>query len=302
MSESAPAMADRGGAPPANRGHVPSSPRSLSTHPARRPRLERDELVELQTREAGITARLECALNAASARVALMSRAGCDLRRFRFDGEPPTYTHTGFAVRRDGAWYVHQMLNTGSGPEGHLYRQSLVDFFRDDPYDYRCGVLVPSPGLQDAIAAVLDSPLAGSLYTPRYNRLAYPFCTRYQNSNQWVAEIVAAAQGGGRSRTQVQAHLQRRGLVPSVLRAPGYVAQTAFALLKANTRFDDHPLSNRLRGRIAFVTEVSLRDYLQRVDGLILEQTVRLGPDPHREPPASSVPVVAQWSPGRSPS
>lgn len=251
-----------------------ASPRSFSTDPRHRPRLTRERLAVLHANETAIAARLEQTLNRGRCRAALISRAGCDLTRFRFEGECPSYTHTGFVIRERGEWRVHQLLNTHGGAEGHLYWQSIVDFFRDDPYEYRCAVLVPSRTLQDRIAAILRSPLVERLYTPRYSRVAYPLSTRYQNSNQWVAELIGAAQSSCVSRGEVQRHLAGRGLSPSILRSVGCLTQAVVALTAKNTRFDDHPLRNRLAGRIAFVTETSIRDYLRRTDRIELEETI----------------------------
>lgn len=228
--------------------------------------------------EMDIAGRLERLLEKGDRQVALISRTGCDLTRFRFDGEPPTYTHTGFALRDADGWRVLQMLNTHEGPEGHLYRQSVVDFFRDDPHEYRCGVLVPSPVLQRRLAEILNSPLAYELYTSRYNRVAYPLSTRYQNSNQWVAELLGAAQSSLGTRPQIQRFLAREGLRPSVLRRAGVLKQSVIGLVCRNTRFDDHPVRNRLAGKIAFVTETSIRRYLQRTDSVECEATIWTDP------------------------
>ena len=250
--------------------------RSFSTNPKQRPRLSAEHLAELHARETAITAKLERTLNTSSHHLALISRVGCDLGRFRFDGEAPSYTHTGFAIRDGGEWRVYQMLNTHGGPEGHLYWQSLVDFFRDDPHEYRCAILVPSKELQYQLFDVLSSPVAERLYTSRYNRVAYPFSTRYQNSNQWVAELIAAAQSGRRTRSEVQDYLSQRGMSPSILRTVSYPAQALVAMFASNTKFDDHPLGSRLASRIAFITETSIRAYLQRTDRISLDKTLRL--------------------------
>lgn len=275
---------------PTGPADISASARGISTPPRKRPTHTQSELAALDATETAITARLEWALNAGGCRVALLSRSGTDLSRFRFEGEAPTYTHTGFAVRETNGWYVYQMLNIHGGPEGHLFRQTLAAFYRDDPHEYRCGVLAPSGELQERIEATLRSPLANRLHSTRYNRLAYPFATRYQNSNQWVTEIIGAAQSGRRSRDGIQEYLRQKGLSPTVLRAPGYLAQSAYALISGNTRFDDHPLRSRLAGRIAFLTEPSIRRHLAATDELTLNETIEIGlreanaPTPHPSP------------------
>lgn len=295
MGNPARRMADTAatGFTPTGPERIPASARSISTHPRKRPLRTQAQLAALNASETAITARLERTLNASGCRVALLSRPGSDLSRFRFEGEAPTYTHTGFVVRQADGWHVYQMLNIHGGPEGHLFRQALATFYRDDPHEYRCGVLAPGRELQERIEATLQSPLANRLHSSRYSRLAYPFATRYQNSNQWVMEIIAAAQSGRGSRDSVQDYLRQRGLSPTVLRAPGYIAQSAFALFSGNTRFDDHPLRSRLAGRIAFLTEPSIRRYLEATDGLTLNETVGIGLRAADAPAPHSIPVIA---------
>lgn len=257
--------------------------RSFSTHPNRRPALTRRRLAEMHANEGAITARVEHVLNACGCRIAILSRPGSDLSRYRFEGETPGYTHTGFAVRTREGWLTNQMLNTHGGAEGHIYWQRLIDFFRDDPHEYRCAVLVPSPSLQERLAVTLASPLAERLYTPRYSRVSYPWSTRYQNSNQWVVEILGAAQSCRFTRPEVQRYLADEGMTPSVLRTVGYVFQSLVGFVSSNTRFDDHPVGNRIAGRIEFVTENSIRNFLHRTDRVMAEDTVR---------------VAAQYAPG----
>jgi len=224
-----------------------------------------------------MTAKLLVVLDGAAEAVALVARVGSDLSRRRFEGEAPRFTHVALAVREGDGWQLHGLLNTAEGSEGHLYRQPPLHFFRDDPFEYRAAVLVPSRPLQQRLAAVVGSPLRERLHTSRYNRLAYPFSTRYQSSNQWVLELVAAAQGGGESRAEVQRHLAARDFVPDVLRTVGIAAQVVARYVLPNTRFDDHPLRDRLRGRIACVLEPSLRRHLRATDAIVAERVIGLG-------------------------
>lgn len=225
--------------------------------------------------------------------VAVLARVGSDLSRWRFAGEPPRYTHLGFAVREGDAWEVHHLLNTAEGSEGHLYRQPLLHFFRDDPFEYRAAVLVLPPALQHRLAALLRSPEREALHTVRYSRVAYPFATRYQSSTQWVLESIGAAQGGGSTRAEVQRSLAARGFAPDLLISVGLPGQLVARWLLRNTPFDDHPLRNRLRGRIELVLEPSVRRYLRTTDALLAECTVGLGVPPGAPCPARRLPGCA---------
>lgn len=232
----------------------------------------------MEAAEREMAERLGAVLDQRVERCAIVGRVGSDLSLLRFESDRPVYTHLGFALRDDEGWSIHHLLNTHGGAWGHLYRQPLIDFFRDDPFDYRAAVLVPARTLQHRMADVLASALPHTLHTARYSAVAYPFAARYQNSNQWVLELAAAAQGGGTSRRAVQAYLRERGFRPTVLRTVGLAGQLLYALRCRNTRFDDHPLRDRLAGRIAVVLEPAVRRWLDRSDALVAESTVRLGP------------------------
>jgi hypothetical protein len=240
--------------------------RSFSSDPRRLPPLTSAQLATLERREAAMTDQLLRVLDADAAVAAVVSRVGSDLSRQCFEGDVAGFTHMALALREHGEWWIHHLLNTAAGPYGHLYRHPPADFFRDDPFEYRAGVLVPSVPLQERIASVLLSPVRDRLHTPRYSCVSYPFATKYQSSNQWVLEIVAAAQGGGSDRRAVQCFLASAGFRPSVLRTAGILGQIFHALTVRNAHFDDHPLRNRLRGRIEFVLHTSLHRYLQLSD------------------------------------
>ena len=254
--------------------------RSFSTDPRNRVPLSPLRLHALRRLEARITEILTATLEMEARTAALIARVGSDLSSLRFEDERPRFTHVGIALREGGEWWIHQLLNTHEGSQGHLYRQPLIDFFRDDPIDYATALIVPSLGLQQRIASVVRSPLRQKLYTPAYSRVAYPFSTRYINSNQWVAEIVAAAQGGGETRAEVQRFLAHRGLRPSVLTGIGPARQLIGVLQTRNTRFDDHPPANRWRGRLEFLLQTSLRAYLCSTDDVRVDRVVSLEPAP----------------------
>jgi hypothetical protein len=90
-------------------------------------------------------------------------------------------------------------------------RQGLGEFFLDDLCEYQAGVAVPSPAAQARLLPLLrDNPRATRrLHEPSYNMLAYPWATRYQQSNQWAIETLASAQdpaGTTRERAQHGLH------------------------------------------------------------------------------------------------
>lgn len=239
--------------------------RSISTKPSRRPNYEPQEWHQIISKENQIHREVLRYLDDCGAELAILSRAGSDLKAYRFDTEAPRYTHSGFVVKVDGEWRLDHLVNRHEGIHGHLVRHALIDFFRDDPYAYKIGVLVPSKPLQRDIANLLLSELREKLFCRDYSRLANPLSIRYQNSNQWLVEIIGAAQSRLTERSAVQHYLRCRGLEPTVLRLnPGM--QLIAKTLSVNTRLDDHPWRSRFEGRIEFLIEPSIRQYLLASD------------------------------------
>jgi hypothetical protein len=251
--------------------------RSFSTHPRNRCQLSEKEFERLCHDEDEMAGRLEAALESRAARVAFVARSGSDLTGLRFEREVPFFTHVGIALRKHGAWSVHQLLNTHEGPLGNLYSHSLVEFFRDDPYVYRARVTVPSEPLQERVAEVLASSTREALHTTSYSRVSYPFATRYQSCNQWVVEILGAAQSGEGTREAVQTFLEAQGLEPSRLRTFGLFGQALGRLVHRNVRLDDHPLRDRVRGLLSFMMPSSVVRYLRKTDDVKCETDISLG-------------------------
>jgi hypothetical protein len=74
-------------------------------------------------------------------------------------------------------------------------------------------------GRDAALRVVLDNTSALQLLSPHYSANAFAFATQFQNCNQWVAEMLAAAFGQPATATprqQAQAWLQEQGYEPTV--------------------------------------------------------------------------------------
>jgi len=206
---------------------------------------------------AGRTAR---ALDATGADVVVIARAGQDLRAYQL-----RYSHLGLAYRDGGVWRVMHKLNHCGGARADIYRQGLGEFFLDDLFEYQAGVAVPSPELQARLLPLLrDNRRATQLHEPAYNMLAYPWATRYQQSNQWAIETLAYAQDpGAGSRERAQGWLQAHDYQPTTLKIAPLTRLGARATA-ANIAFDDHPNSKRFSDRIETVTVDSVFAWLER--------------------------------------
>ena len=209
------------------------------------------------TLERGLTLaqRTSTALDAeyarSGARVVMLARAGQDLSQYRL-----RYSHLGWAYKTpEGPWRVVHKLNQCGTAVGALYRQGLGEFFLDDLWRHEASWLVPASALQAPLLAALNDPeRPRALHTRDYNMLSYPWSMRYQQSNQWGIELLAAAaEPGVRGREQAQAWLRFKGYQPTTLRLSAFTRLGA-RVGTAHIAFDDHPNEKRFADRIETVT------------------------------------------------
>lgn len=238
--------------------------------------------------EMAISLKLNQALRTYGSDVVIVGRMGSDLsdREFR-NPRRVKYTHAGFAVydHEAGQWYFDHLLNTCGGPSSDLYKQSLLQFFQDSPFDYDTRVIVPTKEVQEKIRFALDSDLRDKLHHRDYSKIAYPFSTKYQNSNQWLLELIGAAQlmaeeGLGPddiNRSLVQNFLYQNGYIPTTAILGGFEGFFGAGLgigtgEGTNTHFDDQPK----RYKPQFVSVESIEFYLQKMNVLEAALTICL--------------------------
>ena len=221
--------------------------------------------VEEVRQSLALAQRTFAALDASGASVALVARAGQDLSKYGLD-----YSHMGIVVRDHaaGRWTVVQELNACGTASSDLYVDGVGNFFLSDLYRYRAQVVVPGPELQARVAALLAGHTARRLHEPRYNMLAYVYSTRYQNSNQWVLETLAAASappGAVETRAEAQSWLRAQGYrVPTV--HVDALARLGGRMFRANVAFDDHPFDRRMAGQIDTVSTDAVVNFVRGRD------------------------------------
>jgi len=220
--------------------------------------------------------RTRAALDASGATVVLLARAGQDLSAYRL-----RWSHLGIAYRdgdsADAPWRVLHKLNHCGTADAALYRQGLGPFFLDSPFRYEAAFVPLAPVLAAQLRPLLqDNTLGARLHEPRYNMLAYPWATQYQQSNQWAIETLAMAAGGGGDRPATRAlaqdWLRAQGYQPTVLQL-GPLTRLGARATRANVAFDDHPNDQRFADRIATVTVDSVFAWLPRtgLGGAVVE-------------------------------
>jgi hypothetical protein len=213
------------------------------------------------------------ALNASGDKVVLLARAGQDLSKYGL-----RYSHLGLAYQMpDGhggnTWRVLHKLNDCGTSSSAIYRQGLGEFFLDDPWRYEAAWLAPTPEVQARLITVIQSlTQAIQMHHKPYSIVSYAWGTKYQQSNQWAMETLAAAMepsiaqsnhGVTDARVKAQAWLQFKGYQPSTLRIDG-LTRLGGRISSSNVAFDDHPSEKRFSDRIETVTVDSVFQWLQR--------------------------------------
>jgi hypothetical protein len=205
------------------------------------------------------------ALDASGASVALVSRAGQDLSKYGL-----RYSHMGVAVRDHpaGRWTVVHELNDCGTAESGLYNEGMGNFFLTDLYRHEAQLVIPGPDAQDKLARLFTTRTPVRLHEPRYNMLSCVYSTRYQNSNQWVLETLAAAlapAGQVETRPEAQKWLRSIGFQPPTIEIPAAVRLGA-RMFRANVAFDDHPMERRMAGKIDTVSTDAVVRMVRMVD------------------------------------
>lgn len=179
--------------------------------------------------------------------VALVSRAGLDLSRFGL-----LYSHMGIALKDNpaGPWAVRQLYYACDEARPRLFDQGVAGFALASETPARGHMsLVFLPAEDSALLAhaALDTPLALALLAGKYSANAYAFGTRYQNCNQWVAELLASAWGRLDSptaaREQAQAWLGAQGYQAGRVRVPSHWMMFAGQFVPL-VHVDDHPVED----------------------------------------------------------
>jgi len=193
---------------------------------------------------------------------ALIARSGTDLSRFGL-----RYSHAAVALADglDLPWAVRQLYYDCQERQPRLYDQGLAGFVvgSDNPaVGYVRLLLLPPEAAEPLARATRDRPLALGLLNARYSANAYPFSTSYQNCNQWVAELLAAALSGVRRREDAQAWLRAEGYAPEPVPASPWLMLAGRFVPWLH--FHDHPEELLNAGLVQTSLPDSLEAFAQR--------------------------------------
>jgi hypothetical protein len=206
-------------------------------------------------------------LEASGARVALVSRSGLDLGRFGI-----RYSHAGISLKgsANAPWSVRQLYFACDERRPRLFDQGLPGFLfgTDDPaLGYLSIVLLPSAAAAALERSALDDAHALRLLAGRYSANAYPFDARYQNCNQWVAELLASAWAvpgdDADARRSAQRWLAAQGYAPAPVEVGSH-----WLMLGANfipwLHSDDHPAEDLHARRFKVSLPTSIEAFVRQ--------------------------------------
>jgi len=199
--------------------------------------------------------------------VALMARSGLDLSRFR-----TRYSHAGVSLKASDntPWSVRQLYYACDEQRPRLYDQGLSGFLfgTDDPTVGYVSIVLPNGTEAAALeGAALDTARGLRLVAATYSANAYPFSLRYQNCNQWVAELLATAWGALDDtqdlRHQAQRWLAQRGYEPAAIDVGSHWLMGAAPFVPL-IHLDDHPQEDlyalRVRTSLPQAVEAFVRE------------------------------------------
>lgn len=215
--------------------------------------------------------RLARRLEDTGAEIAIVGRIGSDQSRRGI-----RYTHAGLAWRDHpaGRWHFVHLLNHCGRSSSELFDDGPVDFFLERPFRYDAHVVVPVPELQRAVVERLRQGADRTLHDPRYSAIAHPFRTRYQNSNQWLLELLAVALEPDVpvDRDAAQEVLRRNGFQPERVRL-GFFERVGTHRM-GNVSLADHSRSELRRGGFVYVSVRSVSRFLE--DNGLAEQVFEI--------------------------
>jgi hypothetical protein len=215
--------------------------------------------------------RAETALNTSPGDHAIIARVGSDISEHGLK-----YTHLGIAERKDGSehWRVIHQLNLCGSGTSVLRRDGLGVFLSDDLHRHDLLVAPFTSELSKVLSRTMGTDHPTGLHEPRYSMIAHPGPGgRYQNSNQWVLEVITQAImiAGGHPRTDrnwVQRRYRRDGFRGSIVKV-GLLKRAGARIGAPNIRFDDHPARARAAGRFEVVTVDAVVAHLTRTEMIV---------------------------------
>lgn len=199
--------------------------------------------------------------------LALVARSGLALQRFDH-----RYSHAGVSLRAspNTPWSVRQLYYACDEQRPRIFDQGMSGFVlgANDPAEgYISIVLLPAEAAIPLEHAALDENQAVQLLGATYSANAYAFGQRYQNCNQWLAELMASAWGSilpsDDARGQSQKWLLEHSYQPSSFNL-GWGPLAWLAGLLPWLHSDDHPPQNLASAQFQVSMPASIEAFVRQ--------------------------------------
>lgn len=190
---------------------------------------------------------IKAALDGSGQRVAIVARSGLDLGRF-----DQRYSHAGVSLlgNPQSPWAVRQLYYACDEKLPRLFDQGMAGFvmgLHSAGQGFVSVLMLPPQPASALERAVLDDRRALALLGTVYSANAHAFSLRYQNCNQWLAEMLGSAWAApgtppepDQMRAAAQAWLLQSGYEPTVFDV-GWRPLMWLVPLSPWLHVDDHP-------------------------------------------------------------
>ena len=198
--------------------------------------------------------------------LAIVSRSGLALQRL-----DQRYSHAGISLKAssNAPWSVRQLYYACDEQRPRIFDQGMTGFVlgaHDTSESYISIVLLPDAAAGALERAALDDAQALQLLGGTYSANAHAFSQRYQNCNQWLAELLATAWGplppGERAREGAQQWLRSEGYQPSVLKV-GWQPLMWVAAALPWLHSDDHPAEDLAQAQFRVSMPKAIEAFVQ---------------------------------------
>lgn len=212
-----------------------------------------------------VAALAKAELEASGQRVAIVARSGQALGWLGH-----RYSHAGVSLKASpqGPWAVRQLYLACDEQRPRLFDQGMSGFVmgvHDAAEGHIALLLLPPAASTGLEQAALDDRLALQLLAGTYSANAFAYSLLYQNCNQWLAELLAAAWGETDSRAQAQQWLRQQGYRPSVMDVTWYpLVWLARAGAVPWLHTDDHPPADLAAARLQVSMPASIEAFVRQ--------------------------------------
>lgn len=199
--------------------------------------------------------------------VALVARSGLALAHI-----DQRYSHAGVSLKAsaNAPWSVRQLYYACDEQRPRIFDQGMSGFVlgvHDAAQGYVSIVLLPSADAHALEQTALDDRRALQLLGASYSANAYAFSLRYQNCNQWLAELLASAWNTQAprddARAQAQQWLADQAYSPSVIRL-GWRPLLWLSNLVVWLHSDDHPGDDLAQAQFRVSMPESIEAFVHR--------------------------------------